>query len=296
MAADSKARLEDIYLPYKPKRRTKAQIASEAGLEPLADRMLGDPAADPHAGGRGLRGRGQGRARCRGRARWRARDPGRALRRGRRPHRSSARADVVAGPAGVARARGQAGGRAPISPTTSTSTSRSRGCPRTGSWPCSAARRRKSSTSRSTRGTSRTRRATPRAATNCGSPSASASPIAGGPASRWLMDTVRWAWRTRIIVHLSIDLRMRLWQRGRGRGGAGVRRQPARPAARRARRRAGRRMGLDPGFRTGVKVAVVDATGKVRRDRRRSIRTSRSGAGTTRWRCWPGSRAHTRSN
>src|SRR6266481_7352595 len=37
MAADSKARLEDIYLPYKPKRRTKAQIAREAGLEPLAD-------------------------------------------------------------------------------------------------------------------------------------------------------------------------------------------------------------------------------------------------------------------
>jgi len=36
-AADTKARLEDIYLPYKPKRRTKAQIAREAGLEPLAD-------------------------------------------------------------------------------------------------------------------------------------------------------------------------------------------------------------------------------------------------------------------
>ena len=38
MAADSKARLEDIYLPYKQKRRTKAQIAREAGLEPLAER------------------------------------------------------------------------------------------------------------------------------------------------------------------------------------------------------------------------------------------------------------------
>ena len=35
LAADSKARLEDIYLPYKPKRRTKAEIAREAGLEPL---------------------------------------------------------------------------------------------------------------------------------------------------------------------------------------------------------------------------------------------------------------------
>src|SRR5262245_33373278 len=47
LAADSKARLEDIYLPYKPKRRTKAQIAREAGLEPLADELLGDPTREP---------------------------------------------------------------------------------------------------------------------------------------------------------------------------------------------------------------------------------------------------------
>ncbi|PRC48641.1 RNA-binding transcriptional accessory protein, partial [Mycobacterium sp. ITM-2017-0098] len=47
MAADTKARVEDIYLPYKPKRRTKAQIAREAGLEPLADRLLGDPTQVP---------------------------------------------------------------------------------------------------------------------------------------------------------------------------------------------------------------------------------------------------------
>jgi uncharacterized protein len=46
--ADSKARLEDLYLPYKPKRRTKAQIAREAGLQPLADALLADPSLDPH--------------------------------------------------------------------------------------------------------------------------------------------------------------------------------------------------------------------------------------------------------
>ncbi len=45
--ADSKARLEDLYLPYKPKRRTRAQIAREAGIEPLADLLLGDPERDP---------------------------------------------------------------------------------------------------------------------------------------------------------------------------------------------------------------------------------------------------------
>ncbi len=46
-AADTKARLEDLYLPYKPKRRTKGQIAREAGLEPLADALLGDPSLMP---------------------------------------------------------------------------------------------------------------------------------------------------------------------------------------------------------------------------------------------------------
>ncbi len=45
--ADTKTRLEDLYLPYKPKRRTKAQIAREAGLEPLLDAVLQSPDADP---------------------------------------------------------------------------------------------------------------------------------------------------------------------------------------------------------------------------------------------------------
>src|SRR4051794_39754160 len=49
LAADSKGRLEDIYLPFKPKRRTKAEIAKEAGLEPLADSLLTQPENDPQA-------------------------------------------------------------------------------------------------------------------------------------------------------------------------------------------------------------------------------------------------------
>ncbi len=48
-AADTKSQLEDIYLPFKKKRRTKAQIAREAGLEPLADTLLEDPTRDPEA-------------------------------------------------------------------------------------------------------------------------------------------------------------------------------------------------------------------------------------------------------
>ncbi|MFC6047088.1 Tex-like N-terminal domain-containing protein, partial [Methylobacterium hispanicum] len=46
-SADTKARLEDVYLPYKPKRRSKAQTAREAGLGPLAEGLLGRPEIDP---------------------------------------------------------------------------------------------------------------------------------------------------------------------------------------------------------------------------------------------------------
>lgn len=49
MNAEDKTRLEDLYLPYKKKRRTKAQIALEAGLEPLADALLTTPTLDPEA-------------------------------------------------------------------------------------------------------------------------------------------------------------------------------------------------------------------------------------------------------
>src|SRR4051794_902957 len=46
-AGATKQVLEDLYLPYKPKRRSRAQVAREAGLEPLADALLSDPTLDP---------------------------------------------------------------------------------------------------------------------------------------------------------------------------------------------------------------------------------------------------------
>ena len=84
----------------------------------------------------------------------------------------------------------------------------------------------------------------------------------GRPADRWLNDVVRWAWRTRILVHLGIDLRTRLRQEAEDEAvrvfAANLRDLLlAAPAGTRAT------MGLDPGLRTGVKVAVVDPTGKV---------------------------------
>ena len=47
LQAETKQRIEDLYLPYKPKRRTRAQIAKEAGLEPLAELLFGDPSQVP---------------------------------------------------------------------------------------------------------------------------------------------------------------------------------------------------------------------------------------------------------
>src|SRR6185312_4969490 len=84
----------------------------------------------------------------------------------------------------------------------------------------------------------------------------------GRPADRWLAETVRWAWRTRILMHLGIDLRMRLRQAAEVEAvrvfAANLRDLLlAAPAGSRPT------MGLDPGYRTGVKVAVIDATGKV---------------------------------
>jgi protein Tex len=82
------------------------------------------------------------------------------------------------------------------------------------------------------------------------------------PADQWLAATVHWAWRTRILMHLSVDIRVRLWQAAEDEAvrvfAANLRDLLlAAPAGARTT------IGLDPGFRTGVKVAVTDATGKV---------------------------------
>src|SRR5699024_7030761 len=84
----------------------------------------------------------------------------------------------------------------------------------------------------------------------------------GRAADDWLADTVRWAWRTKIALHLGIDLRMRLRQAAED-GAVQIFATNLRdlllaaPAGGRAT------LGLDPGYRTGVKAAVVNATGKV---------------------------------
>ena len=69
--ADTKTLLEDLYLPYKPKRRTKAQIAREAGLEPLADALLDDRSLIPEQIAASLYRCGQRRTGYRRRSGWR---------------------------------------------------------------------------------------------------------------------------------------------------------------------------------------------------------------------------------
>jgi len=288
LAADSKARLEDLYLPFRPKRRTKAQIAREAGLEPLADQLMADPSRDPLEAGAAFVDAGKGvadapaalegarailverfaedadligalreRMWSRGRLVSRVRDGKQeagakfadyfdfaepfvklpshrilAMFRGETEEVLDLALDPEPAPRPGAEAAGPAAGAAPGAGSAAGTAAR------TGSAPAA--------------------------------PSGYEVEVArrfgvadlGRPGDRWLLETVRWAWRARILVHIGLDLRARLWQVAEDEAvrvfAANLRDLLlAAPAGTRPT------MGLDPGFRTGVKVAVVDATGKV---------------------------------
>ena len=184
-AADSKARLEDLYLPYKPKRRTKAQIAREAGLEPLADLLLGGPEPRPAARRAGFLNENVPDVS-------RALDGARAI----LVERFAEDADLIGQLREAMAARGtliskvRAGRRhgkgREVRRLLRVQRAASPGCPRTASWPCSAARRRRSSTSRSTRGpTTRPSRPPSRSASACatkaGPPTRGWAPPCTGP-------------------------------------------------------------------------------------------------------------------
>jgi uncharacterized protein len=265
-AAETKARLEDLYLPYKPKRRTKAQIARENGLEPLAELLLNDPANDPKQAAGGYLNENVADAAA-------ALEGARAI----LVERFAEDADLI----GELRERMWSRGNL-----------------------VAKVREGKEEDGKKYRdyfdfaepfGRLKAHRvlAIFRAekeevldltldpadegfelpmpgSTGSGLGGSYEQPIAdkfgivngGRPADKWLEDTVRWAWRTRVLVHLGIDLRMRLWQAAEAEAvdvfAANLRDLLlAAPAGQRAT------MGLDPGFRTGVKVAVVDSTGKV---------------------------------
>ncbi|NUT06872.1 MAG: RNA-binding transcriptional accessory protein, partial [Hamadaea sp.] len=259
LAADTKARLEDIYLPFKPKRRTKAQIAREAGLEPLADLLLGDPTLDPVATAAGYVNEAVADAAA-------ALDGARAI----LIERFSEDADLIG------ELREQVWNRGLLASKVRDGKQEA-GAKFADYFDFSEPFTKMPShrVLAMFRGEKEeildiaVQPEAPEDAPEFG-PTRFEQLIArrvgitdqGRPADKWLSDTVRYAWRTRILTHLGIDARMRLWQQAEDEAvrvfAANLRDLLlAAPAGTRAT------LGLDPGFRTGVKVAVVDATGKV---------------------------------
>jgi uncharacterized protein len=260
LAADSKGRLEDIYLPFKPKRRTKAEIAKEAGLEPLSELLLTQPQNDPQVVAAGFVDVAKQVADAAA-----ALDGARAI----LVERFAEDADLI----GTLREQVWSNGRV-------ASTVR-RGKKTEGekfkdyfnfSEPLhKLPSHRILAMFRGEKEEILDLQIEPEAqAPAAGVTSSYELKIMqrfgisdqGRPGDRWLVETARWAWRTKIQVHLNIDLRMRLW--------TSAETEAVRVFASNLRdlllaAPAGARvtMGLDPGFRSGVKVAVVDATGKV---------------------------------
>ncbi len=257
MAAETKSRLEDIYLPYKPKRRTKAQIAREAGLEPLADLLLRDPTHDPSLTAAGYVDAGRGVPDAAA-----ALDGARAI----LVERFAEDADLI----GDLRERMWTHGRIVSTVRDGKREAGSKFADYFGfeqAYPSLPSHRILALL----RGEKEEiLDLTMQPEESAEAPSGYEIAIAARfgvadrdrPADRWLLDTVRWAWRTRILVHIGLDLRLRLFQAAQD--------EAVRVFATNLRdlllaAPAGSRttMGLDPGYRTGVKVAVVDPTGKV---------------------------------
>jgi uncharacterized protein len=252
-AADTKARLEDLYLPYKPKRRTKAQIARENGLEPLADLLLADPGNDPReAAGEYLSENVPDVAA--------ALDGARAI----LVERFGEDADLI----GQLRERMWGQGQL-IAKVREGKQDEGKKYSDYFDFAEPFGRLRAHRVLAMFRAEKEevldlTLDPNDEQAGTYEQPIAERFRIEdrGRPADRWLLDSVKWAWRTRILVHLGVDLRMRLWQAAEAEAvdvfAANLKDLLlAAPAGQRAT------MGLDPGFRTGVKVAVVDGTGKV---------------------------------
>ncbi|GAA1779573.1 Tex family protein [Streptomonospora arabica] len=262
-AADSKARLEDIYLPYKPKRRTKAQIAREAGLEPLAELLLGEPDRDPQAAAAGYADPDAGVA-----------DAAAALEGARAilVERFTEDADLV----GELRERLWSRGRLVAAVREGREQD---GAKFSDYFDYSEAltdlpSHRVLAMFRGEKEEVLSLTLQPEDDEHSAAAPAAPGPYEraiaarfgiadrGRPADRWLAETVRWAWRTRVFVRLDIDLRMRLWQQAED-AAVGVFAANLRDLLLAAPAGTRPTLGLDPGLRTGVKVAVVDATGKV---------------------------------
>ena len=258
-AAETKARLEDLYLPYKVKRRTKAQIAREAGLEPLALALLDDPTQVPDQLAATFvdaeKGVADTAAALEG-ARWilveRFAEDAELI--GTLRELLWAQADVVST---VVAGKEEEGNKF------SDYFSASEALKNVPSHRALALFRGR------TEGFLRlsVTLPVPEGATGPTEPERRIAARAGieqrgRAADAWMVETVRWAWKFKIHVHLELEAEGRLREMAEAEAirvfGRNVRDLLlAAPAGARVT------MGLDPGIRTGVKAAVIDATGKV---------------------------------
>lgn len=261
IAADTKTRLEDLYLPFKPKRRTKAQIAREAGLEPLAHALLQDPSQDPNVLAQSYIDKDKG-----------VEDVTAALDGAKQILMEEFSEDaalvgklrdflwehaVVS--SSVIAGKEQEGAKFSdyfeFSETIKTIPSHRA---------LALFRGRKE-------GVLNIELSLPQDAELKANEAGVAERMitkhlslhdAGRPADQWLKEVVRWAWKVKIFTHLDTDLKLRLREAAEEEAINVFARNLhdlllAAPAGARAT------IGLDPGIRTGVKVAVVDATGKL---------------------------------
>ena len=259
--AETKQRLEDLYLPYKPKRRTKAQIAREAGLQPLADALLADPGLSPEAKAAAYVDADKGIADVKAaldgarqilmeqfaedaalieRLRGHLQDHGQVVSRvieGKETEGQKFRdwfdfaepwADMPSHRA-LALFRGRNEGVLGVAIKLPEELQDGF----TGATPCEGI-----------------------VAAHLGLRDQ------GRPGDKWMMDTVRWTWKVKLSLHLELDLMNALFERAEAEAikvfASNLKdlllAAPAGPKA---------VVGLDPGIRTGVKVAVVDRTGKL---------------------------------
>jgi uncharacterized protein len=254
LAADSKARLEDIYLPYKPKRRTKARIAIEAGLEPLAERLLRDRARDPWQVAAGYtnleKGVADAAAALEGAASLLA-------------ERFAEDADLIGELRNAMWSRGRLVARVRAG-------KREAGAKFSDYFDFAEAFARVPSHRIMALFRGEKEEVVDLTFDPGHEPIWYEARVAqrfaiserGRPGDGWLMDCVRGSWRTRIQPRLVVDIRSRL-KLAADEEAVRVFAANLRDLLLAAPAGARPTMGLDPGYRTGVKVAVVDATGKV---------------------------------
>ena len=257
--ADTKARLEDLYLPYKPKRRTKAQIAREAGLEPLALELLHDPTHVPDQAARSYVNTENGVADVAA-----ALDGARAI----LMERFAEDAELVGGLRQLVWDRAELAsavvvGKEAEGAKFSDYFNASEPLKQIPSHRALALLRGRKE------GFLRLTVALPDVDGVGGAVEPQARIAArlgiehrGRPADSWLAETVRWTWKFRLMVHIEFDVEQRLREQAEAEAIRVFGRNLhdlllAAPAGQRVT------MGLDPGIRTGVKVAVVDGTGKL---------------------------------